>query len=69
MSTLNYALTLYAIWKVAYIVEYTYNTIYYTKKIKDLLSSTKHEIIRDNIDTDWVYIEKDENTLLIDKSS
>lgn len=68
MSTLNYALTLYAIWKVAYIVEYTYNTIYYTKKIKDLLSSPKHEINRDNIDTDWVYIEKDENTLLIDKS-
>lgn len=69
MSTLNYALALYAIWKVAYVVEYTYNTIYYTKKIKDLLSSKKE--VKNNfeldIENDWIYIEQDENTIILEK--
>ncbi len=69
MSTLNYALAIYAIWKVAYVVEYTYNTIYYTKKIKDLLSSNSKTLnnIEKYIDDDWIYIEEDNKTLLLEK--
>jgi hypothetical protein len=71
MSSLNYAMTLYALWKVAYVLEYTYNTLYYTNKIRRLLKDNKKDYksnIENELSQDWIYIQKDgekTNSLII----
>ena len=63
MSTINYAMTLYALWKVAYVLEYTYNTLYYTNKIRRLFTDKEKPNLENELSQDWVFIQKDKDKL------
>lgn len=68
MSSLDYAMTIYALWKVAYVLEYTYNTLYYSNKIRRLYlysKEKKNPNLENELSQDWVYIQKDKNDTII----
>lgn len=65
MSSIDFAKSIYFLWNFAYIIQYSYNTIYYSKKIKNLLFPKKKYIKDYEISQDWVLITKNDPNLII----